>query len=81
MYLVESGSPDGQAVKNLPAMQEMQETWVWSLSQEDLLEEDMPIHSSTLLFVFFSFLNFIILVLSCFVFSFLKQIYLFLIEE
>ena len=28
-------------VKNLPAMQEMQETWVPSLSQEALLEEDM----------------------------------------
>ena len=29
-------------------MQEMQETQVWSLSQEDLLEEDMAIHSSIL---------------------------------
>ena len=27
-----------QKVKNLPAMQE---TWVWSLSQEDPLEEEM----------------------------------------
>jgi len=34
-----------QMVKNLPAMQE---TWVRSLDQEDLLEEDMAIHSSIL---------------------------------
>ena len=27
--------------KNLPAMQEPQEMWVWSLSWEDPLEEDM----------------------------------------
>ena len=26
----------------------MQETWVWSLGQEDSLEEDMATHSSTL---------------------------------
>ena len=32
-----------QMVKNLPAMQE---TWVWSLSQEDLLEKGMATHSS-----------------------------------
>ena len=32
-------------VKNLPAIQEMQ---VWSLGQEDLLEEEMGTHSSTL---------------------------------
>ena len=34
-----------QTVKNLPAMQE---TWVPSLGQEDPLEEEMAIHSSTL---------------------------------
>ena len=34
-----------QTVKNLPAMQE---TWVQSLSQEDLLEKEMAIHSSIL---------------------------------
>ena len=34
-----------QMVKNLPAMQE---TWVRFLDQEDLLEEDMAIHSSIL---------------------------------
>ena len=32
-------------VKNLPAMQE---TWVWSLGQEDPLEKEMAIHSSIL---------------------------------
>ena len=29
-------------------MQETHETWVQSLGQEDPLEEEMPIHSSTL---------------------------------
>ena len=29
-------------------MQEMQETWVWSLGQQDPLEEDMATHSSIL---------------------------------
>ena len=37
--------PDGSVVKNLPAMQEM---WVWSLGQEDHLEESMTTHSSVL---------------------------------
>ena len=35
-----------QQVKNMPVMQETQETLVWSLGQEDPLEEDMAIHSS-----------------------------------
>ena len=35
-------------VKNLPAMQEMQETPVRSLGQEDPLEEGMATHSSIL---------------------------------
>ena len=35
-----------QWVKNLPAMQEMQETWVQSLGWEDSLEEGMATHSS-----------------------------------
>ena len=35
-----------QMVKNLPAMQELQETQVRSLSQEDPLEEGMATHSS-----------------------------------
>ena len=37
-----------QRVKNLPAMQETQETLVQSLSQEDSLEEEMATHSSIL---------------------------------
>ena len=35
------GFPSGSAVWTLPAMQKTQETWVWSLSKEDLLEEEM----------------------------------------
>ena len=35
-------------VKNPPAMQEMQETWVRFLGQEDLLGEEMATHSSIL---------------------------------
>ena len=38
----------GSVVKNPPAMQERQETWVQSLSQEDPLEEGMATHSSIL---------------------------------
>ena len=34
-----------QRVKHLPAMQE---TWVWSLGQEDPLEKEMATHTSTL---------------------------------
>ena len=34
-----------QSVKNLPAGQE---TWVWSLGQEDPLEKEMATHSSIL---------------------------------
>ena len=35
-------------VKNLPTMQEKQETWVQSLGWEDPLEEEMATHSSIL---------------------------------
>ena len=35
-------------VKNSPAMQEPQETWVPSLSGDDALEEGMATHSSIL---------------------------------
>ena len=35
-------------VKNLPAKQEMQETWVRSLGREDPLEEEMATPSSVL---------------------------------
>ena len=37
-----------QQVKNLPAMQETQETWVRSLGWEDPLEKGMATHSSIL---------------------------------
>ena len=43
-----TGFPDGSAVKNLPAMQELQETWVQSPGWEEPLEEDMATHSSIL---------------------------------
>ena len=39
-------SPVAQQVKNLPAMQETQETWVRSMGQEDPLEKGMTTHSS-----------------------------------
>ena len=42
------GFPSGSVVKNPPAMQEMQETSVQSLGQEDPLEEGMATHSSIL---------------------------------
>ena len=42
---IESASLAAQMVKNLPAMQETQ---VWSFSQEDPLEKGMAIHSSIL---------------------------------
>ena len=42
------GFPGGSVVKNLPAMQEPQETRVRSLGQEDPLEEGMATHSSVL---------------------------------
>ena len=35
-------------VKNLPTMQESQETWVRSLGQEDPLEKEMATHFSIL---------------------------------
>ena len=34
-----------QSVKNLPAVQE---TWIWSLGQEDPLKKEMATHSSIL---------------------------------
>ena len=40
--------PGGSVVKNLPAMQKMQETCVRSLGGEDLLETGMETHSSVL---------------------------------
>ena len=38
----------GSVVKNPPEMQELQETWVQSVSWEDLLEKGMAGHSSIL---------------------------------
>ena len=48
MMSVSQGFPGGSPVKNPPAMQEMQETWVRFLGWEDPLEEGMEIHSSIL---------------------------------
>ena len=42
------GFPGGSVVKDLPAMQEPQETWVQPLGQEDALEKEMVTHSSIL---------------------------------
>ena len=39
--------PGDSAVKSPPAAQEMQETRVWSLGQEDPLEEGVTTHSSS----------------------------------
>ena len=46
MYLL--GFPGSSAVKNLPAIQELQEPQFQSLSWEDPLEEGMATHSSIL---------------------------------
>ena len=40
--------PSGSVVKNLPSVQEKQETWVQSLGWKDRLEEEMTPHSSIL---------------------------------
>ena len=42
------GFPGGSVVKNLPVMQESQETQVLSLGQEDPLKEELATHSSIL---------------------------------
>ena len=42
------GFSGGSAVKNLPAMQKMQETQDRSLSWEDFLEDGMATHPGTL---------------------------------
>ena len=42
------GFPGGSVVKYLPAMQELQETWVRFLGREDPMEESMATHSSVL---------------------------------
>ena len=43
-----AASQVAQLVKNLPAMQEPQETWVGSVVQEDLLRKEMATQSSIL---------------------------------
>ena len=45
---IPNGFPDGSVVKNLSAMQEMQEMQFLSLSGKDSLEEEMATHSSIL---------------------------------
>ena len=42
------GSPGGSALKNLPAVQETQETWVQPVDWEYPLKESMATHSSIL---------------------------------
>ena len=42
------GFPSGSVVKNLPVIQELQETWVRSLGWEDPLRKGMASHSSVL---------------------------------
>ena len=42
------GFPGGSVVKNPPSMEETQEIQVWSLGQEDPLQEGMATHSSIL---------------------------------
>ena len=46
--LLTRGFPNGSVVKNLPARQETQETWVRSLGQEDPLEREMATCSNIL---------------------------------
>ena len=40
--------PGGLVVRNLPAMQETQETWISILGWEDPLDENMATHSNIL---------------------------------
>ena len=47
-YYLKVKVPDGSAVKNLPAKQEMQETEVQSLDQEDPLEDETSTYSTIL---------------------------------
>ena len=42
------GSPSSSAVKNLPTVQGLRETWIQSLGWEDPIEEGMATHSSVL---------------------------------
>ena len=47
-YVFAWAFPGGSVVKSLSAVQETHETWVWSLGQEDALEEVTATHSSIL---------------------------------
>ena len=47
-YVSVVGFQSGSVVKNLPTMQETQETRIQSQGQEDSLEEGMAAHSSIL---------------------------------
>ena len=40
--------PSGSVVKNLPTIQEMQETWVWSLGWKDPLKEELATNANIL---------------------------------
>ena len=44
--LYNMGFPRVSVVKNSPAKQETQETWIWSLGWEDPLQKEMATHSS-----------------------------------
>ena len=50
--LGKSGFSGGSVVKNQPAVQELQETWVQSLGWEDPLEEGTATHSNILAWTF-----------------------------
>ena len=47
-YMLLGSFPGGSAVKNSPALQKMQGTWLWSLGQEDPLEKETATYSSIL---------------------------------
>ena len=46
VYPLLQGFPNGPMVKNPPAKQEKQETWVQSLGREDPLEKEITVHFS-----------------------------------
>ena len=48
MYKLMQVFPGDSVVKNRPAVQEMQEMWVWSLGWEDPLEKEIATHPATL---------------------------------
>ena len=47
-YFILCCFPSVSVVKNPPSMQETQETWAWSLGEEDPLEKGMATHSRIL---------------------------------